>query len=107
MEPGGIYVAALRRPGGDREADDYAVVSSIHFPLKHEVCQLTFIIPWPPAATASPTRLFVSRTIRTRMSHLVLDRWRHRDFKLLLLNDVCFPADEERRFTHLPSSLLL
>lgn len=107
LEPDGIYVAVLRGPGGDREVDDSAVVRSIHFPLKHEVCQLTFIIPQPPAATESAARLFVSPTIRTRMSRLVLGRWRHRDFKLLRLNDVCFPADEERHFVRLPSSLPL
>lgn len=77
----------------------------IHFPLKHEVCQLTFIIPCPPAATEPAARLFVSQTIRTGMSHLVLSRWRHQDFKRLLLNDVRFPADEERDFIRRPSSL--
>lgn len=56
----GIYVAVLRGHGCDRVADDSALVCSIHFALKHEVCQLTFIIPWPPAEAESATRLFVS-----------------------------------------------
>lgn len=54
LEPDRICVSVLRGHGGDREADDSAVASSIHSPLKHEVCQLTFIIPWPPAVAESP-----------------------------------------------------